>query len=140
MFPIVMLVLNGSSVAVLYFGAHRIDKGEMQIGALIAFLTYLTQILLAVMMATFMAVLAPRAAVCAERISEVLDTPSSVGDPEQAVTELEGPWLARAAGRRVPLPGRRPADSVRHRPDRHGPGRRSPSSEARARARPPSST
>ena len=67
MFPIVMLVLNGSSVAVLWFGAHRIDSGQMQIGALIAFLSYLAQILLAVMMATFMAVLAPRASVCAER-------------------------------------------------------------------------
>ncbi len=88
MFPIVMLVLNGSSIAVLWFGASRISGGEMQIGALIAFLNYLTQILLAVMMATFMAVLAPRAAVCAERILEVLDTPSSVVTAASATTEL----------------------------------------------------
>ena len=88
MFPIVMLVLNGSSVAVLWFGGQRIDSGAMKIGALIAFLSYLTQILLAVMMATFMAVLAPRAAVCAERINEVLDTPSSVVTPPAPVTEL----------------------------------------------------
>ena len=81
MFPIVMLVLNGSSIAVLWLGAGRISRGEMQIGALIAFLNYLTQILLAVMMATFIAVLAPRATVCAERINEVLDTPPSVDDP-----------------------------------------------------------
>ena len=74
MFPIVLLVLNLSSVAVLWFGAGRINSGEMQVGALIAFLTYLTQILLAVMMATFISVMAPRAAVCAERILEVLDT------------------------------------------------------------------
>jgi ATP-binding cassette subfamily B protein len=87
MFPIVLLVLNLSSVAVLWFGAGRIDSGEMQIGALIAFLTYLTQILLAVMMATFIAVLAPRAAICAERINEVLDTPSSVVLPD-APTEV----------------------------------------------------
>ncbi|CAN5653768.1 ABC transporter ATP-binding protein [soil metagenome] len=89
MFPIVMLVLNVSSVAVLWFGGHRINTGAMEPGALIAFLTYLTQILLAVMMATFMAVLAPRAAVCAERINEVLDLPSSVvssADPTTHIT------------------------------------------------------
>ena len=88
LFPIVMLVLNGSSIAVLWFGANRIQSGEMQIGALIAFLTYLTQILLSVMIATFMAVLAPRAAVCAERILEVLDTPPSVMSPPVPVTEI----------------------------------------------------
>jgi ATP-binding cassette subfamily B multidrug efflux pump len=90
MFPIVMLVLNGSSVAVLWFGAHRIDAKDMQVGALIAFLSYLTQILLAVMMATFIAVLAPRAAVCAERINEVLDTPSSVVTATTPVTDVRG--------------------------------------------------
>jgi len=78
MFPIVVIVLNVSSVAVLWFGAGRIDAGQMQIGALVAFLTYLSQILIAVMMATFLAVLAPRASVCAERILEVLDTDTSV--------------------------------------------------------------
>jgi ATP-binding cassette subfamily B multidrug efflux pump len=88
MFPIVMLVLNGSSVAVLWFGGHRIAHHDMQIGALIAFLSYLTQILMAVMMATFIAVLAPRAAVCAERINEVLDLPSSVRDPVEPVSEV----------------------------------------------------
>lgn len=88
MFPIVMLVLNGSSVAVLWFGAGRVDSGQMKIGALIAFLSYLTQILLAVMMATFMAILAPRASVCAERIVEVLDTPSSVVIPASPITDI----------------------------------------------------
>ncbi len=78
MFPIVMLVVNVSSVAVLWFGANRIDSGAMQIGALIAFLSYLMQILMAVMMATFMFMMVPRAAVCAERIQEVLDTESTV--------------------------------------------------------------
>ena len=67
MFPIVMLVLNVSSVAVLWFGAHRVDAGEMQIGSLTAFLSYLMQILMSIMMATFMLILVPRAAVCAER-------------------------------------------------------------------------
>jgi ATP-binding cassette subfamily B protein len=88
MFPIVLLVLNGSSIAVLWFGGHRIDSGAMSVGALIAFLSYLTQILLAVMMATFMVVLIPRAAVCAERIMEVLDTESSVVTSANAVTEV----------------------------------------------------
>ena len=89
MFPIVMMVLNGSSVAVLWFGAHRIDSGQMQVGALIAFLSYLTQILLAVMMATFIAVLAPRASVCAERIVEVIDTPLSVVPAASPVTAID---------------------------------------------------
>jgi ATP-binding cassette subfamily B protein len=78
MFPAVMLIFNVSSVAVLWFGAHRIASGAMQIGALTAFLSYLMQILMAVMMATFMFMMVPRAEVSAERITEVLDTPSSV--------------------------------------------------------------
>jgi ATP-binding cassette subfamily B protein len=85
MFPIVMLVMNASSVAVLWFGGHRIDSGGMQIGALTAFLSYLMQILMAVMMATFMFVMVPRAEVCAERIQEVMDTDSSVVLPTQPV-------------------------------------------------------
>jgi ATP-binding cassette subfamily B protein len=78
MFPVVMFVLNASSVAVIWFGGHRIDAGEMQIGSLTAFLSYLVQILMSIMMATFMLVLIPRAAVSAERITEVLDTDSTV--------------------------------------------------------------
>jgi len=74
MFPSVMLVLNFSSVAVLWFGGHLVDSGSMQIGSLTAFLTYLLQILMSVMMATFMFVMVPRAEVCAERMVEVLDT------------------------------------------------------------------
>ena len=78
MFPTVMLVMNLSSVAVLWFGGHRVASGGMQIGALTAFLSYLMQILMSVMMATFMFMMVPRAEVSAERISEVLDTESSV--------------------------------------------------------------
>ncbi|KRC50512.1 multidrug ABC transporter ATP-binding protein [Leifsonia sp. Root227] len=89
MFPIVMLVLNVSSVAVIWFGGFRIQDGSMQIGTLTAFLQYLMQILMAVMMATFMAVLVPRAAVCADRIGEVLGTESSVRIPESPITELD---------------------------------------------------
>ena len=88
MFPIVTVILNGSNVAALWIGADRISTGKMSIGALIAFLSYLAQILMSVMMASFMAVLVPRAAVCAERIQEVLDTPSSVVAAEHPVTEV----------------------------------------------------
>jgi ATP-binding cassette subfamily B multidrug efflux pump len=87
-FPTVMLILNVSSIAVLWFGAGLIDSGRMQIGALTAFLMYLLQILMSVMMATFMAIMIPRAAVCADRIGEVLDTESSVRHPVQPVREL----------------------------------------------------
>jgi ATP-binding cassette subfamily B multidrug efflux pump len=87
-FPIVMLILNGSSVAVLWFGAGRVNSGDMQIGALTAFLMYLMLILGSVMMATFMAIMIPRAAVCADRIGEVLNTDSSVVPPAQPVREL----------------------------------------------------
>jgi ATP-binding cassette subfamily B protein len=82
MFPTVMLVLNVSSVAVLWFGGRRVGAGDVQVGSLTAFLSYLAQILMAIMMATFMLMMIPRAAVCAERITEVLDTDSSVVPPE----------------------------------------------------------
>ncbi len=88
MFPSVMLVINVSSVAVLWFGGHRIESGSMQIGALTAFLSYLMQILMAVMMATFMFVMVPRAEVCADRIQEVLSTESSVVLAAEPVTAL----------------------------------------------------
>ncbi|WP_104197083.1 ABC transporter ATP-binding protein [Cryobacterium sp. M15] len=90
MFPIVMLVLNVSSVAVIWFGAFRIEDGSMQVGTLIAFLSYLMQILMAVMMATFMAVMIPRAAVSADRIGEVLATESSVVPPAEPVYATVG--------------------------------------------------
>ncbi|MDV8148939.1 ABC transporter ATP-binding protein [Arthrobacter sp. B10-11] len=89
-FPVVMLVLNVSSVAVIWFGSFRIEDGSMQVGTLIAFLSYLLQILMSVMMATFMAVMIPRAAVSADRIGEVLTTESSVRPPEHPVTAGTG--------------------------------------------------
>jgi len=87
-FPIVLVVLNLSSVAAVWLGATRIGDGDMQIGSLIAFLSYLVQILMSVMLATFVVSLVPRAAVCAERIQEVLDTDSSVVPPTDPVTEV----------------------------------------------------
>jgi len=88
MFPIVMLVLNVSSVAVIWFGSFRVQDGSLQIGTLTAFLQYLMQILMGVMMSTMMAVLVPRASVCADRIGEVLNTEPSVraaADPVRVV-------------------------------------------------------
>ncbi|WP_329521938.1 ABC transporter ATP-binding protein [Spirillospora sp. NBC_01491] len=104
MFPTVMVVVNISSVAVLWFGGHRIDDGGMEIGALTAFLSYLMQILMSVMMATFMFMMVPRAEVCAERIEEVLGTESSVVPPASPVTSLSGEGLLelRGAGFRYP--------------------------------------
>ncbi len=104
MFPMVMTVVNLSSIAVVWFGAHRIDGGEMQIGGLTAFLAYLMQIVMSVMMATFMFMMVPRAEVCAERIEEVLSTSSSVVPPTAPVFELRrhGHLEVRGAGFRYP--------------------------------------
>ncbi|MFG3099203.1 ABC transporter ATP-binding protein [Streptomyces sp. NPDC048182] len=104
MFPVVMTVVNLSSIAVVWFGAHRIDSGGMQIGDLTAFLAYLMQIVMSVMMATFMFMMVPRAEVCAERVQEVLGTESSVVPPLAPVTELRrhGTLELRGAGFRYP--------------------------------------
>jgi ATP-binding cassette, subfamily B, multidrug efflux pump len=87
-FPVVTFVFNASSVAVLWFGAFRVDSGQIEIGALTAFLQYLVQILMSVMMATFMAMMVPRAAVSAERVTAVLGTRSSVTTPDRPVIDL----------------------------------------------------
>lgn len=104
MFPMVMTVVNLSSIAVVWFGAHRIASGGMQIGDLTAFLAYLMQIVMSVMMATFMFMMVPRAEVCAERIEEVLGTESSVAAPSAPVVELRrhGHLEVRGAGFRYP--------------------------------------
>ena len=82
--PIMMFVLNVSSVAILWFGAHRIDSGDMQIGALIAFLQYAMQILFAMLMVSMMFIMLPRAAASADRINQVLAMVPEITDPEQA--------------------------------------------------------
>jgi ATP-binding cassette subfamily B protein len=105
MFPFVMLVMNVSSVAVLWFGAGRINTGDLQVGSLVAFLSYLIQILMAVMMATFMAVLLPRAAVSGDRIGEVLATESSVVAPLHPVTELATAGRVELRGATFSYPG-----------------------------------
>jgi ATP-binding cassette subfamily B multidrug efflux pump len=105
MFPIVMLVLNVSSVAVLWFGAYRIEDGSLQVGSLTAFLSYLIQILMAVMMATFLAFLLPRAAVSGDRIGAVLATESSVVPPTSPVTALRGTGMVELRDATFAYPG-----------------------------------
>ncbi|MBD0747179.1 ABC transporter ATP-binding protein [Streptomyces sp. CBMA152] len=105
MFPTVMTVVNVSSVAVVWFGAHRIDNGSLQIGQLTAFLTYLMQIVMAVMMATFMFMMVPRAEVCAERIEEVLGTETSVVPPKAPVRELRRSGHLEVRGADFTYPG-----------------------------------
>lgn len=104
MFPTVFLIVNFSSVAAVWLGANRVSSGEMKIGALIAFLSYLLQILMSVMLAAYMAALVPRASVSAERIQEVLDTESSVADADNPLHELpqHASVELRAAGFQYP--------------------------------------
>jgi ATP-binding cassette, subfamily B, multidrug efflux pump len=104
MFPAVMLILNLSSIAVLWFGGHLVASGSMQIGALTAFLSYLLQILMSVMMATFVFMMVPRAEVSAERIMEVIDTEPDLLPSASPVTELDshGHLELRAAEFRYP--------------------------------------
>ena len=89
LFPIAMFMVNVSSVAVIWFGAFRIDSGDIQIGQMTAFLNYLIQILISVMMSTMLLFLAPRSAVSADRILEVLDTEPTVAPPTDPVTPQE---------------------------------------------------
>ena len=88
--PIIMFLLSCSSVLVLLAAAGPIDRGEMQVGSIVAFISYLIQILIAVMMATFMTMMIPRAMVSAERITEVLDTHSSVVLPSPEIAVQPG--------------------------------------------------
>jgi ATP-binding cassette subfamily B protein len=105
MFPAVMLVFNVSSIAVMWFGAERIDAGSLEVGALMAFLSYLMQILVGVMMVTFMAVVIPRAAACAERIAQVLDTEPSVRPPAAPVTPADARGLVELRDVEYRYPG-----------------------------------
>ncbi|MBK0422330.1 ABC transporter ATP-binding protein [Leucobacter sp. CSA2] len=92
MFPVIMMVLHVATAAVLWFGGHRVDAGQVEVGSLTAFLQYLLQILMAVMMGVFMTMMIPRAVVCAERISELLHTRSTLEFPavESAATPANG--------------------------------------------------
>ena len=103
--PVIIVALNVSMVAVLWFGGLRVDEGQMQIGSLTAFLAYLMQVMISVMMATFILIQVPRAAVSADRIGEVLDTESSVVPPEAPVTELRERTGVRFSGVEFSYPG-----------------------------------
>ena len=104
MFPTVMLVMNLSMTGAVWIGADRIAEGAMPIGALVAFLSYLVQILMSVMMASFVVMMIPRAAVSADRVAEVLDTDTSVVPPSSPVTEVRERGLLelRSVGFRYP--------------------------------------
>ena len=115
--PVMTAILNLSTVAVMWFGALRVDSGEMPIGNLTAFLQYLMQILFAVLMAVFMFVFVPRAAVSAGRIQEVLEhgaVGARSGAPGPDARGSADRWTPRIPQRRVPLSGRRTAGPARH--------------------------
>ncbi|MEY8015171.1 ABC transporter ATP-binding protein [Mycobacterium servetii] len=106
MLPVTTLTINASSVALIWFGGLRIDRGQMQVGALTAFLAYFTQILVAVLMATMTLVVLPRASVCAERITEVLSTRAAVGNPPSPEFPRQGiTGVVRVAGVTFTYPG-----------------------------------
>ena len=105
MFPSLSLILNLSSVAVIWFGAKLIDQNKLPIGNMTAFLTYIMLILSSVMMAVFMTLQIPRAAACAERIQEVLDTPSSVVDTKNPQTPAVRAGVVEFKGVEFRYPG-----------------------------------
>ena len=125
MFPTVMIVANVATVGVLWFGGHRVENGHMEVGALTAYISYLMQIVMSVMMAMFMLMMVPRAAVCADRITEVLDTESSVVPPSRP-GHRACPSAARPRARRrhLRLPRRRRAGAARGHADRAARARR----------------
>ena len=110
MMPLIMLVVNLSSVGVVWFGGHRIQSGEMRIGALTAFIAYILQILIAIMMAMYVFMTAPRAAACAERIQAVLDTAPAITDGPAATHPRATPWNSGTSPSRTPGP--RPRSST----------------------------
>ena len=135
MLPVTTLVINVSSVALIWFGGLRIDAGQMQVGSLIAFLSYFMQILMAVLMATFILVMLPRASVCAERITEVLSTtpaitsPGRPSRPERRSRGVDRGWTPRRSA--IPAPTG-PCCKTFRLP--RGPARRPRSSGSRVRA------
>ena len=105
LFPLAMLVLNVTVVGVIWFGGIQVDAGAVEIGTLFAFMQYVGQILMGVLMATFMTIMIPRAAVSAERISEVLASESTLTRPENPVTEFPTPGAVAFRGAAFTYPG-----------------------------------
>ena len=114
LFPLAMLVLNVTVVGVIWFGGIQVDAGKVEIGTLFAFMQYVGQILMGVLMASFMTIMIPRAAVSAERIGEVLASESTLTRAENAVSEFAAPGTIELRRRRVHLPGRRVAGAPGH--------------------------
>jgi ATP-binding cassette, subfamily B, multidrug efflux pump len=103
--PVTTLVINLSSVALIWFGGMRIDAGQMQVGSLIAFLSYFLQILMSVMLATVILMMLPRSSVCAERITEVLTTRPTIGDPAVPILPADRPGVVRLEAATFSYPG-----------------------------------
>ena len=136
MFPTVNLLINLSSVAVLWVGAYEVGTGELEVGSLIAYISYLVQILMSVVMATFTISMVPRASVSGGRIQEVLDTDSSVAPPANPVRDVPRHGTLEMQGVGFHYPGPRSRCSATS-PSPRPPAARRPSSAAPARARPP---
>nr|WP_245190303.1 ABC transporter ATP-binding protein [Leucobacter exalbidus] len=105
MFPVIMMVLHMATAAVLWFGGHRVDSGQMDVGSLTAFLQYLLQILMAVMMGVFMTMMIPRAVVCSERIRELLDTRSTLQFTDEATLPTPAHGRVEFSGVTFGFPG-----------------------------------
>ncbi|TFH51823.1 ABC transporter ATP-binding protein [Actinomyces viscosus] len=98
LFPLVMLLLDVTIVGVIWFGGHQVGDGTVEVGVLIAFMAYLMQILMGILMASFMTILIPRASVCAERISEVLATDPSLTVTDRPVSDFPDPGTVELRG------------------------------------------
>lgn len=105
LFPLAMLVLNLTVVGVIWFGGIQVDAGTIQIGTLFAFMQYVGQILMGVLMASFMTIMIPRAAVSAERVTEVLASESTLTRPENAVGEFSAPGAVSLENVEFTYPG-----------------------------------
>lgn len=92
MMPAMMLIMNGSTLLIIWFGGHAMETGGIQVGDLIAFITYTMQIVMSFLMLTMVAVMLPRAGVAADRIDEVLNTPASIHDPDPLPAALPRDW------------------------------------------------
>ena len=106
MFPVIMLILNLATAAVLWFGGHRVDDGLVEVGSLTAFMQYLMQILMAVIMGVFMLMMLPRALVCADRIEKVLaEEPAAEGTEGASIGKGIGRGVVRFDGVSYTYPG-----------------------------------
>lgn len=105
LFPLAMLVLNVTVIGVIWFGGIRVDNGHIQVGTLFAFMAYIMQILMGVLMATFMTIMIPRAAVSAERIGEVLESKTTLKRPQNPITKFSQPGAVEFRNAEFSYPG-----------------------------------